>query len=85
VFPGVPRCSRAAVELLTRDEWAARISKTWHGGTTTMVDAIIAVARELDQAKDELGYGEYLLMFEKERVPFGYKKGNMFHWDRKKS
>jgi hypothetical protein len=63
---------------LTRDEWAARISKTWHGGTTTMVDAIIAVARELDQAKDELGYGEYLLMFEKERVPFGYKKGNMF-------
>jgi hypothetical protein len=75
---GVPRCSRAAVELLTRDEWAARISKTWHGGTTTMVDAIIAVARELDQAKDELGYGEYLLMFEKERVPFGYKKGNMF-------
>ena len=39
---------------MTRDEWAARISKTWHGGTTTMVDAIIAVARELDQAKDEL-------------------------------
>ena len=58
MFPGVPRCSPAAVELLTRDEFA--------------------VARELEQAKDELGYGEYLLMFEKERVPFGYKKGNMF-------
>jgi hypothetical protein len=63
---------------LTRKQWAARITKQWHGGTGTMIDAIIAVARDLEQAQEEIGYSEYMLMFEKGEVPFGYKKGNMF-------
>jgi N6-adenosine-specific RNA methylase IME4 len=63
---------------LTREQWAKRISKTWHGGTGTMIDAIIAVARDLEQAKEEIGYGEYMLMFEKNEVPFSSSKGRKF-------
>ena len=63
---------------LTRAQWAARISKTWNGGTTTMLDAIIAVARDLKQAKAELGHGEFLLMFEKKEVPFSQPKASKF-------
>jgi N6-adenosine-specific RNA methylase IME4 len=68
----------AAMNALSRQEWARRISTTWHGGAGTMVDAIIAVARDLQQAKSELEHGEYMLMFEKEEVPFSYQKANKF-------
>jgi N6-adenosine-specific RNA methylase IME4 len=63
---------------LTRKQWAQRISKTWHGGATTMIDAIIAVARDLEQAQEEIGYSEFMLMFERKEIPFDYTKANKF-------
>jgi N6-adenosine-specific RNA methylase IME4 len=63
---------------LTREQWAKRIAERWHGGTGIMIDALIAVARDLQQARSELDYGEYMLMFEKEEVPFSYKTSNKF-------
>src|SRR5262245_61446110 len=63
---------------LTHEQWAKRITKTWFGGTTTMVDAIIAVARDLEQAKEELGTTDYYLMFENGELPFSRPKATKF-------
>lgn len=66
------------VNALSRKQWAQRISERWYSGAGTMVDAIIAVARDLEQAKGELDYGEFTLMFEKREVPFSESKGRKF-------
>lgn len=65
---------------LTREQWAKRISDTWLGGTITMIDAIVAVARDLERAKEELA-GEYMLLFDELaalRTPLSYSKANRF-------
>lgn len=63
---------------LSRKQWAKRITERWHGGATTMVDTIIAVARDLKEAKAELDFGEFMLMFENKEVPFGRERGRVF-------
>lgn len=52
--------------LVTRNDWAARISATWRQS----VEAVIETGRLIAQAKTALPHGEFLIMVDTE-LPFG--------------
>jgi hypothetical protein len=54
-----------ALNVLTVDEWAARITARWQDS----VEAILDVGRMLIQAQAEVGHGNWLRLIEK--LPFG--------------
>jgi N6-adenosine-specific RNA methylase IME4 len=68
---------------LTRREWAKRINDQWRGAAAGMLGAIFQIGRDLNAAKLDLGYGQFMLMV-KNDLKFSreersnYRIANMF-------
>jgi N6-adenosine-specific RNA methylase IME4 len=60
-----------ALNVLTVDEWAARITARWQDS----VEAILDVGRMLIQAQAQVGHGHWLRLIEK--LPFGERTAQM--------
>ena len=53
----------------SRQEWAESITSTWQRAVTHAVQVIILTGQEIDDAKEALGHGEFILMVEND-LPF---------------